>query len=156
MIRVLLVPFMGALAAVLCIAMPAFAEDPFRPDPKLTPGAVFEVSTAEVCRRGYARSVRHVDGKTKAMVYREYGIRRHEGSAYEIDHLISLELGGSNDIRNLWPESFDTQSWNAHVKDKLEDRLHKLVCDGTLSLREAQAAIASDWTAAYRKYVDER
>lgn len=113
--RILLVPFMGALAAVLCITMPAFAEDPIRPDPKLTPGAVFEVTAAEVCQRGYVRSVRHVDGKTKAMAYREYRIGHHQAGAYEIDHLISLELGGSNDIRNLLPESFDTQPWNAHT-----------------------------------------
>jgi hypothetical protein len=146
----------GALAAAPLIATSALAEDAIRPDLTLTPGAVFEVTAAEVCQRGYARSVRHVDGKTKAMVYLEYGIRRHERGAYEIDHLISIELGGSNDIRNLWPESFDTQPWNAHVKDKLEDRLHKLVCGGILSLGEAQAAIASDWIAAYRKYVEER
>jgi len=117
---------------------------------------VSRVTSAEICRAGYARSVRHVDGKTKATVYREYGIGHHQAGAYEIDHLISLELGGSNDIRNLWPESFDTQPWNAHTKDKLENRLHRLVCDRTLSLGEAQAAIASDWIAAYRKYVEGR
>lgn len=146
----------GALAVALLITTPALAEDPIRPDPRLTPGAVFEVTVAEVCQRGYAKSVRHVDGKTKAQVYRAYGIQHHQSGAYEIDHLISLELGGSNDIRNLWPESFDTQPWNAHTKNRLEDRLHRLVCDGTLSLQEAQAAIASDWIAVYRKDVEDR
>jgi hypothetical protein len=73
---------------------------------------------------GLRESVRHVDGKTKARACRAYGIRHHQSGAYEIDHLISLELGGSNDIRNLWPESFDTQPWNAHAKDRLENRLH--------------------------------
>ena len=35
-----------------------------------------------------------------------YGIRgSHHGSAYEVDHLISLELGGSNEVANLWPEA---------------------------------------------------
>lgn len=149
-------PFVGTLAAMLVIATTALAEDPIRPDPVLTPGAVFPVTAAEICRSGYAKSIRHVDGKTKARVYRAYGIRHHQSGAYEIDHLISLELGGSNDIRNLWPESFETQPWNAHAKDKLENRLHGLVCDGTISLSEAQAAIAGDWIAAYRKYVEER
>ena len=69
--------------------------------------------------------------------------------------MISLGLGGSNDIRNLWPESLDTHPWNGRAKDRLEDRLHKLVCEGALSLDEAQAAIASDWIAAYQKYVEE-
>lgn len=122
----------------------------------LTPGAVFPVTAAEVCRPGYAKSVRHVAGKTKALVYREYGIQDHRFAAYEVDHLISLGLDGSNDVRNLWPQSFDTQPWNAHAKDRLENRLHRLVCEGTLSLGEAQAVIASDWIAAYQKYIEER
>ena len=96
--------------------------------------------------------------RTKARVYREYGLGNHQAFAYEIDHLISIGLGGSNDIKNLWPQSLDeTKPWNAKVKDRLERRLHVLVCeDHALSLREAQEAIASDWIAAYRKYVGER
>lgn len=39
------------------------------------------------------------------------------------DHLDSLDLGGSNDPKNLWSESYYTEQFNAHVKDKLEDRL---------------------------------
>jgi hypothetical protein len=62
--------------------------------------------------------------------------------------------GGSNDIRNLWPESYRTEPWNAHVKDKLEDRLHELVCAGQIRLSEAQRAIATDWIAAYRRFVE--
>jgi hypothetical protein len=91
-----------------------------RPDPDLTPGAVLQVTAAEVCRPGYSKSVRHVDGKTKALVYREYGIKHHRSGAYEVDHLISLGLGGSNDIRNLWPESLDTQPWNARARTGLK------------------------------------
>ena len=142
---------------LLLVGRSALAADPpFRPDPNLTPGAVLPVTAADVCRPGYAKSVRHVDGKTKALVYREYGIEHHRSWAYEIDHLISLGLGGSNDIHNLWPESLDTHPWNGRAKDRLEDRLHKLVCKGALSLDEAQAAIASDWIAAYQKYVEVR
>jgi hypothetical protein len=70
------------------------------------------------------------------------------------DHLISLELGGSNDIQNLWPESYRTEPWNAHVKDRLEDRLNDLVCAGRLGLADAQRSIATDWIAAYRRYFE--
>jgi hypothetical protein len=72
--------------------------------------------------------------------------------AHEVDHLISLELGGSNAIRNLWPEPY-VGRWGARTKDVLENRLHDLVCEGRLALRSAQRQEASDWVAAYRRYV---
>ena len=70
-----------------------------------------------------------------------------------VTRLISLELGGSNSIKNLWPESYRTTPWNARVKDRLEDKLHELVCSGQLDLQTAQRAIASNWIEAYKKYV---
>jgi hypothetical protein len=57
--------------------------------------------------------------------------------------LIALELGGSNRLTNLWPEPYDI-TWNAHVKDRLENRLHEMVCAGQLDLATAQRAIATD------------
>ncbi len=50
------------------------------------------------------------------------------------------------------PESYRTV-WNAHVKDRLEDRLHALVVSGKLDLQTAQREIATDWIAAYKKYI---
>jgi hypothetical protein len=79
--------------------------------------------------------------------------QRSGASHFEVDHLISLELGGADVAENLWPQSYDTQPWNAHVKDKLEDRLHALVCAGKMPLEQAQRDMATDWIAAYHKYV---
>jgi hypothetical protein len=124
---------------------------PIRPDPRITPGAMLPVTQAQVCAHGYATTVRHVPVSEKRAVFQAYGIR--PSGRFEIDHLISLELGGSNAIANLWPQSYHTRPWNAHVKDALEDRLHALVCRGTLTLPAAQAAIRADWIAAYRQYV---
>jgi hypothetical protein len=74
-------------------------------------------------------------------------------ACYEEDHLISLELGGNpRSPDNLWPEPW-FGPWNAHIKDKLENTLHKMVCDGQISLGDAQKAIATDWVAAYKKYI---
>jgi hypothetical protein len=64
-----------------------------------------------------------------------------------------MRIGGSNALKNLWPQSYQTQPWNAHVKDHLENVLHRLVCAGQLALETAQRDIATDWIAAYHKYV---
>jgi len=61
-------------------------------------------------------------------------------------------LGGADDIRNLWPQSYSATAWNAQVKDALEDRLREMVCDGSLDLTQAQQEIAGNWIAAYKKY----
>jgi hypothetical protein len=122
-------------------------------DPKLTPGDTFDVTAQDLCVPGYAKKVRNVPAEMKREVYHEYGITSHGSGEYEIDHLIPLELGGSNSIKNLWPESYRTSPWNARVKDRLEVKLHSLVCYGQLDLKTAQQAIASNWIEAYEKYV---
>jgi hypothetical protein len=72
---------------------------------------------------------------------------------YEEDHLISLELGGHpTSPDNLWPQPW-AGSENAHMKDVLENRLHKLVCAGIIELDEAQTMISTDWEATYREFV---
>jgi hypothetical protein len=118
-------------------------------DRGLTPGQTLPVSVRKICKKGYASSVRNVSLAEKMDVFAEYGIPYSDHAKYEVDHLISLELGGSNDISNLWPEPLAS----AKLKDKLENKLHSLVCAGKLSLRAAQRAIAGDWVAAYNRYV---
>lgn len=142
------------------------SDPPSTPDPKLTPGAVLQVGTEQVCRTGYSRSVRRVTEADKREVFARYGLRNDvvnvttrggdtvQRSSFEVDHLIPLELGGSNSIDNLWPESLYTAPWNARLKDRLENRLHRMVCAGEIPLTEAQKAIATNWIAAYQKYVD--
>jgi hypothetical protein len=97
--------------------------------------------------------VRNVPQSLKNQVYRQYGVTSRQPHEYEIDHAVSLQLGGSNSIRNLWPQSFVTQPLNAYVKDRVENKLHELVCSGQLPLEQAQREIASNWVEAYKKYV---
>lgn len=125
---------------------------PLLPDSTMTPGAVLPVTRADICVPGYTKKVRNVPSNVKKQVYAEYGIQSHKPGEFEVDHLISLELGGSNSIKNLWPQSYRTQPWNARVKDALENELHAEVCDGRLDLAKAQHDIATDWIAAYKKY----
>lgn len=136
------------------IAAAAAASAPILPDPSITPGDALDVTTADICQPGYARKVRNVPQSVKDQAYREYGITSHKAGSYEVDHLVSLELGGSNSIKNLWPETYHG-AWNAHIKDALENKLHDLVCDGQLSLAAAQHAIATNWIAAYQQYVSQ-
>ncbi|MDX2008052.1 MAG: hypothetical protein SFU83_22645 [Meiothermus sp.] len=126
---------------------------PALPNPALTPGDVLITDVRTVCVPGYAQTVRGVPEAVKQQVYAEYGIASHRPGEYAVDHLISLELGGSNSIRNLWPESYLSKPLNAHVKDVLERKLHDLVCAGRLSIQTAQQAIAQNWPEAYQKYV---
>jgi hypothetical protein len=95
--------------------------------------------------------VRHVPNSEKFAVEKEYGMRLAKyGKALEIDHIVSLELGGSNDIANLFPERRDVAP-GYKVKDKLENRLRVLVCTKrTMTLRAVQIAIARDWEKLYK------
>ncbi len=122
------------------------------PDPRLTPGDTFTVTVTQICVSGYSASVRDVPDSEKTQVYAQYGITSHPTGAYEIDHLIPLEIGGSNDIRNLWPQPEQGDAGSL-VKDKLENKLHALVCAGQLDLAVAQREIAGDWYSAYLRYV---
>lgn len=118
------------------------------PDPRCTPGARFRRATpARVCRPGYASAARDVSRSTKDSIYAAYGIRRHfDGADGEVDHLVPLELGGSNARANLFPEAAP----GSHHKNRLENALHAEVCSGRLRLRVAQRLIARNWLAAYR------
>ena len=123
----------------LFVPLAVLAQDlrPIRPEPKLTPGATFDVTLQDISTPGYSKTVRAVTSATRRAVFREYGISNPGPGDYEIDHLIPLSLGGSNSIKNLWPESYETVL-NAHVKDRLEGRLHSLVVHGKVDLKTAQ------------------
>lgn len=133
------------------------------PDPGCTPGAVDDSVTqatiqSTVCSSGYTDSVRPPESLTEPAKYASMATYRSPGSAsdYEFDHLVPLELGGSSDTHNLWPEldvgppsQFDSSdSYGKNAKDGVEDRLNAAVCRGQVTLAAAQQAIAVDWTTA--------
>lgn len=142
---------MIALAAIM-IALP---------NPTLTPGKSSNATKAEVCRKGYTKDVRFVSQETKRKVFERYGIPYSQHREYEVDHFISLELGGANDIENLWPEKYCpvgnkpliTGCWGAREKDVSETCLHKVMCapGSKITTAQVQAAIKSDWISVYKK-----
>lgn len=119
------------------------------PDANCTPGAVMAGATKEqICTFGYSKSVRDVTAGTKQAIFSAYGIDEHKAGEYQVDHLISLELGGSNDTANLWPQPAEPIP-GYHQKDQLENYLHDQICGGKLSLTEAQRKISTNWIKAY-------
>ncbi len=119
------------------------------PDSACTPGAIFSDATVnQICQSGYSSSVRNVPTSEKDQVYAEYGIVSRTTGEYEVDHLVSLELGGSNDISNLWPEAAAPKP-GFHEKDSVENYLHDEVCSGKIGLRDAQVLIATNWLSVW-------
>ena len=124
------------------------------PDPRCTPGSIDPAVTqadihSTICRSGYTKTVRPPEAQTERfkfdVAYVAYGDPHSEKT--ELDHLVSLELGGSNDATNLWPETPPTPN----PKDKVENALTHAVCSGRVTLAAAQGAIASDWLTAEKK-----
>ena len=100
---------------------------------------------ATICVTGYTTGIRPPEGQTNAfkkLSYAAYGIPA--GTVSELDHLVPLELGGSNDASNLWIEAGKVPN----PKDQVEGTLRAAVCSGKVTLAAAQDAIAANWMTA--------
>jgi len=124
------------------------------PDRSCTPGSIDPTVTqrdirSTICKAGWTDKVRPPESQTERAKYRvaypAYHV--HHGTKSELDHLVPLELGGSNDITNLWPEIGRIPN----PKDAVENALNRAVCDGHIKLGAAQKAIASDWLTAEKR-----
>jgi anti-sigma factor RsiW len=120
------------------------------PMASITPGATWDVSAEDLCAG--TRYTRTITTAMRAQVVSAYGVAHVPADQYELDYLITPELGGATDARNLWPQPYASRVWNARVKDELERLLPRLVCAGALDLETAQRDMAVDWIAAYKKY----
>jgi hypothetical protein len=149
-------------------AIATSAGHPQLPNPSLTPGAVVTTDWHVACRThtgSESDSVRNVSTKVAKSVYLSYGLGGNHtnycaevAAGCEVDHLVPLKLGGSNDATNLWPQSYG-HPMGAIEKYNLEKRLIARVCRVSakhpvrLPLVVAQRAISTNWIAAYTKYV---
>jgi len=140
--RVLVAAAIGLLILALYIRVRGARQPAFVADPIRTPGVLNAAVTqanirTTVCRSGWTRTVRPPTDYTNALKRRQMRVYGERGpmSAYQEDHLISLELGGDpTDPRNLWPEPYP----RAADVDKIENELNAQVCSGSLTLAEAQ------------------
>jgi hypothetical protein len=115
----------------------AVVADPVRTPGVLNPDVTQATIGSTICVTGWTRTIRPSTEYTNALKRKQMRAYRETGaaSAYQEDHLISLELGGHpTDPRNLWPEPYP----RASQVDTIENDLNRQVCDGSLTLAEAQ------------------
>jgi hypothetical protein len=125
--------------------------DPTLPNQKLTPGAARpEITLAIIKSTKWGKDERHVDEALKKKVFAAYGIPWSQHRLYEVDHLVPREVGGADVFENLWPEPYNGP-WNAHMKDRVENRMNVLVCSGKLDLKQAQDDIKTNWITCYKR-----
>jgi hypothetical protein len=101
-----------------------------------------------ICGRS-TKERRRVSAAIHRQAFVDYGLSFPQPhGAFEVDHLIPLELGGDNTIENLWPEAAEPRP-GSHEKDRVENYLHDKVCSGKMSLSEAQRLIATNWVSVF-------
>jgi len=114
-----------------------------------------------VCSTKWGRDARKVTAAMKQQAFENYGLTGNtdkactpdkNGRRCEIDHLVPRQLGGADDVKNLWPQPYGGEPWNAVRKDRVENRLQKEVCAGRMSLRKAQQEISRDYRIPFRRY----
>lgn len=131
------------------------------PDKTLTPGAVRTTSKSEICSHGTRELRLYNTDRRKARQREDHILERYgvlgalpipvagHTQNFQFDHLIPLGIGGADDDRNLWPQPYP----DAKLKDKLEWRIRDLVCREGADVVTLQREIATNWGAAYKKYV---
>ena len=115
----------------------AVVADPVRTPGVLNPNVTQATIGSTICVTGWTRTIRPSTEYTNALKRKQMRAYRETGTEadYQEDHLISLELGGHpTDSRNLWPEPYP----RASQVDMIENDLNRQVCDGSLTLAEAQ------------------
>jgi hypothetical protein len=173
--HILFIFFLGGLS--LC-----YAGDAHLPNKEWTPGALDkivhrDVTVEDVCYRMNGKinpkfkstiTVRHVTPSVRKRVYQLYndGQKNHKGicednqakvagkrsRGCEVDHLCPLSLGCNNHIKNLWLQPYFGE-YNAHMKDKLENKLYHDMCKGKITMEQAQFEISDNWINAYNKRI---
>lgn len=131
------------------------ADVPGATNPSVTQATI----NSTICVSGWTATIRPPSSYTNHIKLTDMQKYHLSGAPadYELDHLISLELGGNeSDVRNLWMEAYtpaSTANGGAHAKDRTENALKAAICSGALTLKAAQDIITSDWYSYYTKNV---
>ena len=161
-----LITLIISLIILIIVIIPnagAVLRDPGLPNPQVTPGAINPAVNqsniySTICVSGYTKTIRPPSSYTNHIKYSQldsgYNYRGDtNASDYEEDHLVPLEVGGNpSSIKNLFPQPW-LVTWNAGKKDRLENKMHSLVCSGAISLAAAQKVFITNWIIGYKKYI---
>ncbi len=147
-----------ASTAIACTAHDGLPDS----SPDCTPGSIDPSIKQDniqmtICVPGYTAKVRPsvaVTNKMKRQVMAEYGLEGQDPSLYEGDHALPIEAGGCpgpdadcDFHANFWPQKW-LSPFGAHDKDKIENRCHRAICSGRITLKDAQAQLMTDWRTA--------
>lgn len=157
---------MKTLALILLITGSLYGQDysnktlvyPFYP--RSESGEVYKnIKQGDICIVGYTKTVRNVKTRTRHQVFAKYGITKGHYREYEVDHFISLALGGDNSLENLFPQPYEVYltvngknvRMGAREKDVVESNLHRRICRGEFTMKQAQEIITTNWVGYYLK-----
>jgi hypothetical protein len=89
----------------------------------------------EVCTTT-TRQLRHWTRERDQRLFAEYHVDYASRHDYELDHIVPLSWGGSDEDANQWPEPRASIEpyWNAERKDTLERKGAELICSGQLDI----------------------
>jgi hypothetical protein len=105
------------------------------PNRKLTPG---KIARDDGDRAGVSEAM-------ERKVFDRYHVPWTRRTAFKVDHLIPLELGGADHIQNLWPQSLKIKPYGAPRKEALTQILLARIAAGEMTLAQAQEQISEDW-----------
>ena len=133
-------------AACFFLCFPVYAQ----PIGAINPNVTQDNIKQTICVPGWSAKARPPVSYTNRVKIKKVGVLDNLKN-YELDHLINLSCGGHpTDLNNLW-----VQPWNgrygAKAKDKLEQQLHKEVCNGKITLKECQSIFSGNWQKEYDK-----
>ena len=139
----------GALAALR--AGQATAQSAAMLDERVTQQTV----ASTICRPDYADAVSppfDVMMEHKQRLLAERGIGADDGTNYALDRRVPVLLGGSPEA----PANLDLLPWAGIRGERRKARfvvhLKRCVCEGKLSLSDAQAVIVGNWSAAFEGF----
>ncbi|MBW9102375.1 hypothetical protein [Paraburkholderia phenoliruptrix] len=145
---------LGLTALIALRAGVGHAQDASMLDQRVTQQSIGET----ICRPGYASAVAPPFDELMARKDRmlaERGIDADDAADFALDRRVPVVLGGSPDA----PSNLGLLPWAGRQGERRKARaavmLKRCVCEGKLSLAEAQAAIVGDWSVVYSGFSQE-